>query len=245
VDVLLVSKGSFCQDVFAAGDECRDYFLNRKVLVIGAGVLVCELLKSLALTGFRNIDVIDMDTIDVSNLNRQFLFRRADVGKPKCVVAEFIRTRCRGIKINPYFGRIQDKDDEYYKSFHVIIGCLDSVVARNWISNQLCKIARDTRGECVIPYIDGGTEAWKGHVKVIHPGETACMICQAELFSPPVVFQECTVVSYPRKPSHCVIWAKDVKWPEERNDETVDGDNQTTNHGLRGCRRYGRRNISR
>ena len=70
---LLERKGPFNHPNFDASPDTLKFLRSTcKILVIGAGGLGCELLKDLALMGFRNIDVIDMDTIDISNLNQYF-----------------------------------------------------------------------------------------------------------------------------------------------------------------------------
>lgn len=68
---ILERSGPFCRPDFEPSSETLQFLLeNCKILVIGAGGLGCELLKDLALMGFRQIHVIDMDTIELSNLNR-------------------------------------------------------------------------------------------------------------------------------------------------------------------------------
>ena len=57
-----------------------------RVLMVGAGGIGCELLKNLLLTGFGEVHIVDLDTIDLSNLNRQFLFRYEHIKKPKALV---------------------------------------------------------------------------------------------------------------------------------------------------------------
>lgn len=81
--------------------------LQKPILVVGAGGIGCELIKNLVLTGFKNIHVIDLDTIDVSNLNRQFLFRKEHVGKPKAqVAAEAAKALCPDVNIKFYHDSI-------------------------------------------------------------------------------------------------------------------------------------------
>ena len=60
--------------------------LQSRVLMVGAGGIGCELLKNLVLTGFGEVHIVDLDTIDLSNLNRQFLFRFEHIKKSKALV---------------------------------------------------------------------------------------------------------------------------------------------------------------
>lgn len=230
---LLERPGPFTHPDFEPSpDTLKMVQENIKILVIGAGGLGCELLKDLALMGFTDIHVIDMDTIDLSNLNRQFLFRKKDIGRPKAeVAAEFINHRIQGCTVTPYYSKIQDFDEEFYRSFHLVVCGLDSIVARRWINGMLLSMLNYEDGmldqSCVIPIVDGGTEGFKGNARVILPGMTSCIECTLDLFPPQVNFPLCTIAHTPRLPEHCIEYARILLWPKDSpfgEDVPIDGD---------------------
>ncbi|KAL1952582.1 hypothetical protein VTO42DRAFT_4719 [Malbranchea cinnamomea] len=223
---MLSRPGPFSDEDWVPGPETIATLESSKILVIGAGGLGCEILKNLALSGFRDIHVIDMDTIDISNLNRQFLFRQEDVGKPKAeVAAAFVEKRVRGVKITPYVGKIQDKDEDYYMQFKIVVCGLDSIEARRWINAMLVGMVDPENPESLKPLIDGGSEGFKGQARVILPTLTSCIECQLDMHAPRAAVPLCTIATIPRQPQHCIEWAHQIAWGEQRKGEEFDGDN--------------------
>ncbi|OWM83883.1 hypothetical protein CDL15_Pgr004314 [Punica granatum] len=188
-----------------------------KVLMVGAGGIGCELLKTLALSGFQDIHIIDMDTIEVSNLNRQFLFRRSHVGLSKAKVARDAVLRFRpNINITPYHANVKDPDFnvDFFKKFNVVLNGLDNLDARRHV-NRLC-LAAD------VPLVESGTTGFLGQVTVHLKGKTECYECQPK--PAPKTYPVCTITSTPSKFVHCIVWAKDLLFAKLFGDTTQDND---------------------
>ncbi|KAL1128980.1 hypothetical protein AAG570_013514 [Ranatra chinensis] len=191
-----------------------------KVLVVGAGGIGCELLKNLVLTGFEDIEIIDLDTIDVSNLNRQFLFQKPHVGKSKAKVA-----RESVLRFNPkanivaYHDSIISNDYgvNYFKRFRLVLNALDNRAARNHV-NRLCLAAE-------VPLVESGTAGYSGQVELILKGKTKCYECDPK--APLKTYPGCTIRNTPSEHIHCIVWAKHLfnqLFGEDDPDEDVSPD---------------------
>jgi ubiquitin-like 1-activating enzyme E1 B len=177
------------------------------VLLVGAGGIGCELLKNLVLTSFGSISIIDLDTIDLSNLNRQFLFRHEHIKKPKAIVAKEAAQQFNPkVKLTAYHANIKDPqfNIEWFASFDLVFNALDNLEARRHV-NKMC-LAAD------VPLIESGTTGFNGQVQVIKKGKTACYDCNPK--TTPKSFPVCTIRSTPSQPIHCIVWAKSYLLPE-------------------------------
>jgi adenylyltransferase/sulfurtransferase len=144
---------------------------NAKIMVVGAGALGNELVKNLTLLGIGNILILDMDSIENSNLTRSVLFRRSDVGRFKAEIAAE-----RAMEINPDVNAvgivaniIDDVGLGVFRRMDVVLGGLDNREARLAINQSCYKVNK--------PWIDGAIEVLNGFARVFVPGQGACYEC--------------------------------------------------------------------
>lgn len=150
----------------------KDRVKKARVLVAGCGALGNEVVKNLALFGVGHIYVVDFDKIELSNLTRSVLFREEDAYN-HAYKAEIVAKRASEInpqiEVIPIVGNLfSDVGFGLYRSVDVVIGCLDSRIARYQL-NRLCMRAGKS-------WIDGSIENLTGALKEYVPGRN-CYEC--------------------------------------------------------------------
>ncbi|KYF45365.1 NEDD8-activating enzyme E1 catalytic subunit, partial [Toxoplasma gondii ARI] len=231
MNCLLRRQQAFAPPQFEPGAETIERLRDTHVLVVGAGGLGCEVLKCLCLSGFRRLDVIDMDTIHVTNLHRQFLFREKHVGRPKAqVAAEALNAQYAHLRVHVtgHVGRLEEKDEAFYRQFQIIVAGLDSVEARRWLNATVHSLAEtdqngDVELQSCIPLLDGGSEGLKGQARCIFPFVTSCFECSLQSFPPQV-----------RKPLGATRTTEGRQREEKENEESHEASEKRTDRTQNG-----------
>lgn len=179
--------------------------------LVGSGAIGCELLKIFALMGIGMngcLTVTDMDNIEKSNLNRQFLFRSWDVGQPKSKTAiEAVRyginPQCTSIvaltdRVGPETEHIFD--DAFFESLDFVANALDNIDARRYVDRR-CVFYRK-------PLLESGTLGTKGNTQVVVPFLTESYSSSAD--PPEKTIPFCTLHNFPNTIEHAIEWAVDT-----------------------------------
>jgi molybdopterin/thiamine biosynthesis adenylyltransferase len=153
------------------GAETQEKLKRTKVLVVGAGGLGCPAALNLALAGVGHIRICDSDTVEISNLNRQFLHTEQSVGMNKVKSAqETLSSINSEVTVEPFFHEITDNNvDDIVGDAEVILDCLDNFSTRHTLN--LCAIRKG------IPMVHGAIWGLEGRVTFLHPPVTPCLTC--------------------------------------------------------------------
>lgn len=204
-------KGTRYDDQIAIyGDEIQKKIEESNIFMVGAGALGCEFLKNFALMGLATkpnseVVVTDNDNIETSNLNRQFLFRKDNVGhsKSKCACA-VIRKMNKDFNCKDYQSRVGQENEHifneaFWNKQNYIINAVDNIQARKYIDTQCT-----TFGKCLI---DSGTLGTKAHVQMVVPHVTCCYNDSQD--PPEQGVPMCTMHNFPAMIEHCIEWGRD------------------------------------
>uniref|UniRef100_A0A8C6MRW1 Ubiquitin-like modifier-activating enzyme 1 n=1 Tax=Mus spicilegus TaxID=10103 RepID=A0A8C6MRW1_MUSSI len=185
------------------GSDFQEKLSKQKYFLVGAGAIGCELLKNFAMIGLGcgeggEVVVTDMDTIEKSNLNRQFLFRPWDVTKLKSDTAAaavrqmnpYIQVTSHQNRVGPDTERIYD--DDFFQNLDGVANALDNIDARMYMDRR-CVYYRK-------PLLESGTLGTKGNVQVVIPFLTESYSSSQD--PPEKSIPICTLKNFPNAIEH-------------------------------------------
>ena len=198
------------------GKKIIEKIQSLNIFLAGAGALGCELLKNLSLLGIgannnsENSDgsvlIIDDDMVELSNLNRQFLFHKKDIGKYKTLIAKDSANKINNdLKCKALCSRISDDNYHLFKDFDkydLILSAIDSNDGNSYLS-ELCQIYEKI-------LIKGGIKGPQGKVESFNP-KTTCSLNDIDYHQMPIEeVPKCTRRRFPKKIEDCIDNARDL-----------------------------------
>ena len=144
------------------GQEGQEKISKAKVLVIGAGGLGCPILQYLAAAGIGTLGIVDFDTVELSNLQRQVLFGTSDLGKNKALTAKERLSQLNDtITIHAYPYQLTYKNAlELFQNYDIIVDGSDNFPTR-YLVNDACIISHK-------PLVYGAIFKFEGQVCVFN-----------------------------------------------------------------------------
>lgn len=149
----------------------QEKLLASKVLLVGAGGLGAPAALYLTAAGVGSIGVIDHDRVDLSNLQRQVLYKTSDIGRSKADAArDALQALNPDVCITPYPERLTSSNAiARIKGYDFVIDCTDNFATKFLIADA-CHFSKT-------PYSHAGISAFTGQLMTVLPGVTTCFRC--------------------------------------------------------------------
>jgi molybdopterin/thiamine biosynthesis adenylyltransferase/rhodanese-related sulfurtransferase len=153
------------------GSEGQKKIREGSVLVIGAGGLGCPALQYLAAAGVGHIGIVDFDTVDESNLQRQILFTAEDIGQPKALCAKRSLNKLNpDVDVKTYsFALTSENALEIIAAYELVLDGSDNFRTR-YLVNDACVILKK-------PFVAGSVYRFEGQLSVFNYREGPTYRC--------------------------------------------------------------------
>ena len=160
------------------GEAAQQKLLNARVLVVGAGGLGCPILQYLTAAGVGTIGIVDDDTVQLNNLQRQVLYSVNDLGLPKADRASSILNQLNSeIQILPFNQRLTNENAlRLFEEFQIIVDASDNFPTR-YLINDSCAFLKK-------PLVFGAISQYEGQLSIFR-NETANDVNYRDLFPQP------------------------------------------------------------
>lgn len=193
------------------GQAFQEKLKASTTFLVGCGALGCEMLKNFAMIGVGcggggTVHCTDNDVIEVSNLNRQFLFRSHNVGKNKSdASAAAAKIMNAELNVKPHNMLVMPKTENYFndafwESLTFVTNALDNIKAREYVD-----------GRCVFyekPLLESGTLGTKCNSQVVVPHLTQSYTDGPQQADDEDAIPMCTLRNFPSLIDHCIEWAR-------------------------------------